>query len=154
MKKYIVFIVITLIGVIVYYTELYTYFVRTNVQEDLPKSSDSARPTQMSAVGEFVEVDLIHKGSGQAKLIQVDGENILRFENFNVTSGPDLYVYLSKNSNPTGDLESLGDYVDLGLLKGSSGNQNYKIDADISGYRTAIVWCKRYEVLFTYAVME
>lgn len=48
----------------------------------------------------------------------------------------------------------IGDYINLGLLKGTSGNQNYEISVDIIGYTTAIVWCKRYGVLFTYAVMK
>ena len=159
MKKYIIIAVVVLAGV-VYYTGLYTYFIRTDIQEELPTPSVSnsagvpMESSQTLATGNFVEVDFIHKGSGQAKLVKVNGKNILRLENFNVTSGPDLYVYLSKTTAPTGDIKSLGDYIDLGLLKGTSGNQNYDINADITGYTTAVVWCKRYGVLFTYAVMK
>lgn len=154
MKKYIIVGIVLIIGAVIYYTGLYTYFIRTDIQEELPVSSEPTDLTRTISAGKFVEIDLIHKGSGGAKLIQVDGENILRFENFNVTSGPDLYVYLSKVMSPTGDIKSLGDYIDLGLLKGTSGNQNYEISTDITEYKTAIVWCKRYGVLFTYAVMD
>lgn len=141
-------------GIIVYYTGLYTYFIRNDVQEVLPTFSDSVVSVQTYASGNFVELDLIHKGSGDAKLINVGGKSILRFENFNVSSGPDLYVYLSKSTNPTGDLKSLGDYIDLGPLKGTSGNHNYEINADVNEYKTAVIWCKRFGVLFTYAIMK
>lgn len=163
MKKYTIPIIVVLVilAAVIYYTGLYTYFVRTDIQEALPipskSTSSESSPSatnQTLATGNFVEVDFIHKGSGQAKLVKINDTNILRLENFNVVSGPDLYVYLSKSTTPTGDIQSLGDYIDLGMLKGTSGNQNYEINQDITGYQTAIIWCKRYGVLFTYALMK
>ncbi len=154
MKKYYLFAFLFLVAGLIYFTGLYTYFVRTDIQEELPQGSNSDTPTETLAQGNFVEVDLIHKGSGDAKLIVSEGKHILRLENFNVVSGPDLYVYLTSSEQPTGDIKSLGDYKDLGLLKGTSGNQNYEIPGDSAGYRTAVIWCKRYGILFTYAVMK
>jgi len=154
MKKVLVFVVVIIIIAVIYFTGLYTYFVRTDVQEALPSPSTETSKMGVLRTGSFGEVDFIHKGSGEAKIVQVDGKHILRLENFNVTSGPDLYVYLSKSNAPTGDIKSLGDYVDLGLLKGTSGNQNYDISQNVEGYKTAVIWCKRYGVLFTYAVMQ
>src|SRR3989344_1919885 len=154
MKKVLVFVVVIIIIAVIYFTGLYTYFVRTDVQEALPSPSTETSKMGVLRTGSFGEVDFIHKGSGEAKIVQVDGKHILRLENFNVTSGPDLYVYLSKSETPTGDIKSLGDYVDLGLLKGTSGNQNYDISQNVEGYKTAVIWCKRYGVLFTFAVMK
>ena len=139
---------------VVYFTGLYTYFIRTEVQEALPTPSAQSNSPQVIRTGTFGEVDFIHKGSGTAKLINVEGKTILRLEDFNVVSGPDLYVYLSQSEQPTGDLKSLGDFKDLGRLKGTMGNQNYEITGDVASYKTAVVWCKRYGVLFTYAVMK
>ncbi|MEK7583512.1 MAG: DM13 domain-containing protein [Patescibacteria group bacterium] len=159
MKKiYALIGVLVLVGV-VYFTGLYTYFIRTEINEELPMASGtmsaSAMPTpQVLRQGSFGEVDIVHKGSGTAKIIAVDGGHILRLENFSVVNGPALYVYLTKTDQPTGKLESLGDFRDLGPLKATMGNQNYEIPGDITGYRTAVIWCKRYGVLFTYAVME
>lgn len=152
MKKYLIIlgIVVILVGII--YTGLYTYFTETKVSESLPPSVSGGQ--KMLVVGTFGEIDFIHKGSGQAKLIESDGKKFLRFEDFKVTSGPDLYVYLTKSEKPTGDAESLGDFIDLGLLKGTMGNQNYEITQDISGYKTAVIWCKRFGILFSYAVMR
>ena len=70
--------------------------------------------------------------------------------------GPDLFVYLSETKTPTGNLDSLGDYIDLGSLKGNKGNQNYELSAniDISSYNSVVIWCKQFGVLFPYAVIN
>lgn len=154
MKKYIIVGILLVLGAVVYFTGLHTYFVRNDVQEALPAPSTSTSTQQTLAVGTFGEVDFIHKGSGTARLLEVDGKRILRLENFNVVSGPDLYVYLSESKTPTGDIKSLDKYISLGRLKGTSGNQNYEIPEPFRGYDTAVIWCQRYGVLFTYAVME
>jgi len=153
-KLYIVLIILVFFAGVVYFTGLYTYFVRKDVQEALPMPSASVESPTVLAQGTFGEVDFIHKGSGTAKIIEVGGKRILRLENFNVVSGPDLYVYLSETTSPTGDIASLGNFLDLGTLKGTSGNQNYEIPGDSGNRETAIIWCKRYGVLFTYAVMR
>jgi|SRR3989338_7818395 len=146
-----ILVVIVLLGI--YYTGVYTYFLKTEVSEDLPLM-ENKKEMAVLAGGTFREVDFIHKGSGRAMLIESDGQIILRFEDFEVTNGPDLYVYLAKGENPTGDLKSLGDYIDLGLLKGSKGNQNYELPNYSDGYSTVVIWCKKFGVLFTYAVMK
>lgn len=153
MRKIYTLIILIVVLAGIYFSGLYTYFIRTEVQEALPLPS-TASEMSVLGTGSFGEVDFIHKGSGQAKLIEVDGAKTLRLENFNVTSGPDLYVYLTKTDKPTGDVKSLGDFIDSGRLKGTMGNQNYAIIGDITGYRTAVIWCKKYGILFTYAVMR
>jgi hypothetical protein len=88
--------------------------------------------------------DGIHNASGKATVLYLeDGSSVLRLENFRVTNGPDLYVYLSTD-------KSASDYVDLGRLKASSGNQNYELPAgvDLSKYDNVIIWCKSFSVYF------
>lgn len=143
----------------VYYFGLYTYFIKTEIHEELPTPAASVpgaiEPEMLTvAVGEFGEIDFIHKGSGQAKLVEINGKMILRLENFSVTSGPDLYVYLSNAIKPTHDIKDLGGYVNLGRLKATSGDQNYDVPANAKGYRTAVIWCKQFGVLFSFAVMK
>ncbi|MBI2063795.1 MAG: DM13 domain-containing protein [Candidatus Yanofskybacteria bacterium] len=105
--------------------------------------------------GNFVDVDFIHKGSGRAFLLEYpDGSKVLRFEDFNITNGPDLFVYLAETTAPTGDLEGLGNYIDLGRLKGNAGNQNYELPAGIGNFNSVVIWCKKFGVLFPYAVMH
>jgi Electron transfer DM13 len=88
--------------------------------------------------------DGFHMASGQVKVLQVpDGAQLLRFENLDVTNGPDLYVYLSTDT--TAD-----DFVSLGRLKGNMGNQNYPIpeNTDLEKYNTVLIWCQAFSTLF------
>ena len=41
-------------------------------------------------------------------------------------------------------------FIDLGLIKGNIGNQNYVLgsDVDLAKYRTVTVWCKRFNANF------
>lgn len=104
------------------------------------------------ATGSFVSV--AHEGVGDVKVIDLGGGEgtIVRFENFDVLNGPDLRVVLSKSS----DVEKsghLGDYVELGKLKGNKGNQNYVVPADIdtSLYHSVVIYCKPFGVVFNSA---
>src|SRR5918911_1699823 len=56
--------------------------------------------------GQFTEVDSIHKGEGSATLYRLpDDRRLLRFEQFKVQNGPDLYVYLSGHPMPRSSAE-------------------------------------------------
>ena len=132
----------------------YGYFLFTEkvVQEDLPQEMQDT--TRVIKRGNFGEIDFIHKGSGEVLLLEDSrGQRLIRFENFEVTNGPDLYVYLTRSTEPK-DKASLGDFINLGLLKGTVGNQNYEITQGIEGYDTVVIWCQRFGVLFSFAVLK
>ena len=64
-------------------------------------------------------------------------------DNFEITNGPDLFVYLGKD----------GEYdknANLGGLKGIVGGQNYLIPREIgiSKYNEVWVWCRAFGVGF------
>jgi len=105
--------------------------------------------------GMFRDADSIHKGSGTAGLYQLaDGSHLLRFEDFKVTNGPDLHVYLVKHPGPEASSDVNADnYIDLGKLKGNIGNQNYAIPdgTDIADFGSVVVWCEAFGVLFSTA---
>ncbi len=105
--------------------------------------------------GVFKDADAIHQGSGKALLYQLDDSLLLRLENFKVTNGPDLMVYLVKNSNVTQASHVTNDFINLGKLKGNIGNQNYIIPAgtDVSQYHSAVIWCELFGVLFSPATL-
>lgn len=155
MKKLLIIgiILAALIGLFFYFG-FYNYFIKTEINEKLPMTAVQILEMKTLAIGEFGEVDFIHKGRGRAKLIESNGQLTLRLENFEVTNGPDLYVYISDSENPTNEVADLGNYVDLGPLKASSGNQNYSVPNEAKNYRTAIIWCKQFSVLFSFAIME
>jgi hypothetical protein len=99
----------------------------------------------ISYAGTFVGVgDGIHDAQGDAYTIPLeDGSDVLRLENFKSTNGPDLYVYLSTD-------KSASEFINLGKLKASSGNQNYEIpnEVDLTEYNKVLIWCKAFGVLF------
>ena len=109
------------------------------------------------AQGSFVDIDAFYQGEGNAAIFTLPtGERILRFEDFQVTNGPDLHVILSKHPNPTNRDDIGTDYIDLGSLKGNIGNQNYEIPADIdlSEYQSIVIYCVPFHVLFSVAPLS
>jgi hypothetical protein len=115
------------------------------MKDDTMMEEEMMESIPMSYVGSFVGIgDGVHDAQGNAYTIPLeDTSNVLRLENFKSTNGPDLYVYLSTDENSS-------DFVNLGALKASSGNQNYEIpdDTDLNKYNKVLIWCKAFGVLF------
>ncbi len=120
------------------------------MEEDMPEAA--ADEWVIAAQGEFMGADSFHQGSGTATIFQQGENSVLRFENFESTNGPDLHVLLVENVSGTSSAE-LGDYVDLGSLKGNIGNQNYEIpgDVDVSNYSGVMIYCMPFHVVFSTA---
>lgn len=117
------------------------------VEQEQPTATEIIR-------GNFRDADSFHHGSGDAILFSLsDGRHLLRFENFNVTNGPDLQVYLVPRTNAEGSSVDISGYIDLGQLKGNTGNQNYFIDAGVAIPENAsvVIWCEPFAVLFSVA---
>lgn len=116
----------------------------TEVEEPMPEETGPA----ILASGEFEDADDLHQGTGTATVYELeDGSHVLRFEDFEVTNGPDLHVFLIPQD---GDMEG---YVDLGSLKGNIGNQNYDIpaDVDVSDFGSVLIYCVPFSVEFATA---
>lgn len=89
-----------------------------------------------------------HRAEGTAKVISAGGAEYLRFEDFEVTNGPDLRVYLTRGGDVDGG-------VHVAKLKGSRGNQNYDITGlGAAGYDTAVVYCQPFGVHFAQAALS
>ncbi len=112
-----------------------------------------AEPTAL-AMGSFIDIDPIHGAEGSATIYQLpDGARVLRFEDFRSKNGPDLHVYLSTEA-PTSTFAGLGaNEIHLGALKGNVGNQNYEVpaDVDLSQYRSVVIYCVPFRVVFSTA---
>jgi hypothetical protein len=118
----------------------------STIQSQMVEGQYGQQQNPVSALsGEFVGAgDGTHNAEGVAKEISTeDGRKFIRFENFKVTNGPDLYVYLATD-------QSASDFVDIGKLKANNGNQNYEIPdgTDLAKYKTVVIWCKAFSVLF------
>jgi hypothetical protein len=122
-----------------------------------PGGSGPGAATQPVTLARGSFQSLEHHTTGKALLIELpDGSHVLRFENLDTSNGPDLRVYLSQIP-ASDDWHAYGErFVDLGDLKGNLGNQNYRIPkgVDVSKYRSAVVWCRRFTVGFGVAPLN
>ena len=102
--------------------------------------------------GTFVGADDFHFGRGSATLTEAaDGSHTLRFEDFSVRNGPDLYVYLSPDSAGYAD-----GAIELGRLRATDGSFNTPIPAgiDVGSAGSVVIWCKQFAVLFAVAALD
>ena len=118
---------------------------------------DTTPPVQLKT-GEFRDADSFHHGSGRATIYLLpNGTRLLRFEQFQVTNGPDLRVLLSQHPTPTsrGDLEARG-YIELDRLKGNIGDQNYVIPegTDVAAQQSVVIYCRPFHVVFSVAQLQ
>ncbi len=114
-----------------------------------PAPAAEATEPLVTHEGEFEGTDDFHFARGKALLIETAPDvYVLRVEEFSVRNGPDLFVYLSPSAEGNAD-----GFIDLGSLKATDGAFNYDIPAgtDVSQFKSAIVWCKAFSVLFAVA---
>lgn len=102
------------------------------------------------ARGELQVVDQLHRGSGPVLLLESGGKRVVRFDSVAIQNGPDLHVFLSKDTG--------GRYVEanthyVGALKATNGSFNYELPAgvEVSQFKSVVVWCRAFAVLFTWA---
>jgi hypothetical protein len=120
--------------------------------QSMPQAVDAGVPAGPRAThaGMFRGADDFHFGRGDALIIRTDGsDHVLRFENFSVRNGPDLYVYLSRDESGRRVDESLN----LGRLKATDGAFNYELPAnlDLTSIKSVVVWCRQFSTLFAVA---
>jgi hypothetical protein len=127
-----------------------TLFPGTPVPEQEAESVTVALST-----GEFADADNFHKGSGTATVYRgPDGSLLLRLEDFTVTNGPDLHVYVTPHLNPGNSSQVKADgHLDLGELKGNVGNQNYFLpdDFDLGLLGAVVIYCQPFNIIFSVA---
>ncbi len=129
-------------------------FIRTELIEPAPvavTSPDGPSPATATtiAAGSFRGADDFHFGRGTASIIETSpGGYTLRFEDFSVRNGPDLYVYLS----PLAEGYTEG-ALELGTLKATDGAFAYELPdgTDPDDFESALIWCKQFAVLFAVA---
>jgi hypothetical protein len=113
-------------------------------------------PVALSS-GQFGAIDVIHKGQGTATFYKLpDGKRVLRFEEFKVQNGPDLYVYLSGHPAPRDDGQVRQDGFEVARLKGNIGDQNYELpdDLDLSKIKSVVIYCRRFSEVFSTAELK
>ena len=132
----------------------------TEVQEEMMEAMGAMLAPEAVKVGQFRDADSFHKGSGDATIYDLGTDGfVLRFEDFNVTNGPDLRVLLTTHPDPMGRGDVHADdvtYVELSKLKGNIGNQNYLIpgDVNVDDQHSVVIYCKPFQVVFAVAPLS
>src|SRR5574338_427109 len=126
--------------------------ITTSVSEDMQDmitkiAPDSQPSPKFSKLGNFQGLKG-HQATGKAEVIMVGDISFLRFEDFEVTNGPDLHVYMTQK----GDIDA---GIDLGKLKGNKGSQNYELSGiNTEVYDTVVIYCQPFHVYFASATLS
>ena len=122
---------------------------------------DEAMPTAQGDSSRLVSghfYSIMHPTEGTATIYRTgDGTHILRLTSFRTSNGPDVHVYMvaADDAKDVATVEQAG-FIDLGVLKGNIGDQNYRLgnDLDLGKYRAVSIWCKRFSVNFGAAALR
>jgi hypothetical protein len=112
-----------------------------------------AAPVSLSA-GSFTSG--AHETTGTATIYKLDdGSRVLRLTGFTTSNGPKVHVILADHEITGNDVEDAKS-VDLGDLKGNTGNQNYEIPAnvDLKDVKAVAIYCERFHVNFGAATLK
>ena len=116
-----------------------------------PAATPPARTGALIARGELMGTDAFHTGSGEVLLVSdPDGNLVLRFQDYEVRNGPDLFVFLTPD--PAGDVHAEG-AVNLGGIRATNGSVNYEVPANVdpTTFRAAVIYCQAFSVTFAVA---
>ena len=151
MKKwwFVILAIVIALGIVAWYAfRPERLVVNQTVNEAFPGGQASS--AQALASGTFPSV--LHPTEGTATVYRLgDGSRVLRFTNFKTSNGPDVHIYMVAADDAKDHATGLhSDFIDLGVINGNVGEDNYSIgpDVDLSKYRTVSVWCKRFSVNF------
>ncbi|MGB7728141.1 MAG: DM13 domain-containing protein [Candidatus Acidiferrum sp.] len=129
--------------------------VNRRVDEVMP-TAQGGLSAQALESGQFYSI--LHPTEGTATIYQMgDGNRVLRLTNFSTSNGPDVHVYMvaADDAKDAATVQKVG-FVDLGVIKGNIGDQNYTLagNLDLAKYRAVSIWCKRFSVNFGVAALR
>ncbi len=169
--------VATLLWLAFGYFGVQALFTNTTVEDPLPRDPQASGPDHTSLptpnalqtasssaqavfAGDFTQGDSTYRIRGEARIVTENGERLLLLRDFDVTNGPDLFVYfVAASSTENADVKqqaSEGRFVQLAPLKGNRGNQTYVLPADLdaSAYPVVSIWCRRFSRNFGSALLK
>ena len=131
-------------------------FINENVNEAAPAALGSEPEPLYTGKLE----GKIHQTSGGATIYRTaEGKQYLRLSDFTTSNGPDVHVLLARTEDKALEQEIVKrnlDSVELGLLKGNQGDQNYDLPAtaDLNQYQAVVIYCERFHAIFGVARLE
>jgi hypothetical protein len=131
------------------------FVVNRTVNEAFPAAQGGTSPHSLVS-GQFYSI--LHPTEGTATIYQLaDGRRVLRLTSFRTSNGRDVHLYMvaADDAKDVTTVEKAG-FVDLGVIKGNIGDQNYTLgtDLDLAKYRAVSIWCKRFTVNFGAAALR
>jgi len=129
-----------------FFLPLILFLFSCEVEGDLTQDKTSVVSNQPDVTlkyqGVFAPTSGI-SGSGLVKIYFQDNTYKLTLENYTISNGPDLKVYLSKSNTTT-------DFVNLGNLNAST---VYSIpqNIEVKDYKFVLIHCQQYNHLFAVA---
>lgn len=109
---------------------------------------------QIKASGAFQNLN--YMTAGDASIQEKDGKLFLVFgDNFDTPDGPDLQIYLTKNTKPT-ERQDIPAGIPLGKIKSIKGKQVYQLPdgTNIADYHSVTIHCKAFNVPWSYAPLQ
>jgi len=158
-------VVVGVVAFVLLYFAPQQLFINTRLDEAVPTLRAPAASQQPTAAVAPTPVALLsgafrsleHTTTGRAVLLRLpDGSAVLRLTDFSTSNGPDVHVYLSRapaDASP----DAFGRApIELGGLRANQGNINYTVPAgsDLTGVRSAVIWCRRFSVGFGVAPLD
>jgi hypothetical protein len=121
---------------------------RAATETTVPGATAAAAP---SAVSGTLAGSGQYRATGTVRLERSASGATLRFANSSISDGPALSVYLV----PAVNGRSLDGALKLGTLKANTGDHSYALpaSADPGAYRSVVIWCDRFNVLFGSAAL-
>ena len=129
--------------------------VNRRANEAMPTGQGDSSPQPLVS-GHFYSI--LHPTEGIATVYRLrDGARVLRLTSFSTSNGPDVHVYMvaADDAKDVATVQRAG-FIDLGVIKGNIGDQNYMLgsDLDLGKYRAVSIWCKRFSVNFGAAALK
>lgn len=172
-----IFVTILLLWLAFGYFGIHALFTNTTINEPLPTiprteqrdtleqttsthSNPVGAPSRTDLSGNFGQGDSTYRIRGKATIVRQDITSTLVLSDFDVTNGPDLFVYLvAASSTENGHVKrqtEQGDFIQIAPLKGNRGTQTYLIPShiDLSKYPVVSIWCRRFSRNFGSALVE
>lgn len=126
------------------------------------KGEPLTTPTTTDAAlsGDFTQGDSTYRINGTAKIVTQDNARTLVLGDFDVSNGPDLFIYLveasSTQNTEVKERTAQGRFIQIAALKGNRGNQTYVLpaDLDLSEYPVISIWCRRFSRNFGAALLS
>ena len=119
-----------------------------------PIEADKNFVAAMMKMGIFERLN--YMTSGAAVLENKDGKHFVVFgDDFTTPNGPDLVVYLTKNTGPS-TRQDVRDGIQLAPLKSVMGKQVYEIPegVDVNQFNSVTIHCRAFNVPWSYAPLR